>query len=204
MTTVSEQQATSIREAVPTHSPEPWCFTVAEYYRMSEAGILRLDERLELLDGQIVKMNLKSTEHLACNISVDKCFRKHLGEHVIIRNQKPAHLSNTSELEPDLVLAVPQGREYADHHPTPDEILLVLEIADSSVQHDRELKGLMYAAAGIKQYLLLNLRARELEDYREPDGEGYRSKQTYRADESFSLVAFPEVRIKVSELLPPE
>jgi Uma2 family endonuclease len=80
----------------------------------------------------------------------------------------------------------------------------VLEIADTTLAYDRTIKAQLYAQAGIIQYGILNVNAREFEDYRDPDAGGYRTKHTYRADESFTLVAFPEVRITISELLPPE
>ena len=87
--------------------------------------------------------------------------------------------------------------------PQPPDILLVLEVADTSLKHDRDSKSTSYAKAGIAQYLVLNLKTSELIDFRKPSPEGYRSYKTLRADEAFSLVAFPEVRIQVSELLPP-
>ena len=95
-------------------------------------------------------------------------------------------------------------KKYADHHPTPQEVLFVLEVSDTTLQQDRAVKGLLYARAGIPQYGILNLKARELEDYRDPDQQGYRSKQTYRADQQFSLAAFPDVWVTIADLLPPE
>jgi Uma2 family endonuclease len=204
MTTVLEQLTETQRFVQQEQSPELRLFTVQEYARLIEAGILGEDERLELLEGRIVRMSPKGIRHAAANDRASKCFMKHLGSRVIVRNQNPIHLNESSEPEPDLVLAAPQEKEYFDHHPTPQEVLLLIEIADSSLHVDRATKSRLYATAGIIQYCVLNLKVGELEDYREPDAEGYRSKQTYTADQSFSLEAFPEVTIKVSELLPPE
>ncbi len=103
-----------------------------------------------------------------------------------------------------MVLARPTENKYADHHPVADEILLILEIADTSVRYDCDVRSLLFAQAGVVQYCILNLNSKELEDYRNPGSEGYRSKQTYKADEQFSLVAFPEILIAVRDLLPPE
>lgn len=179
-------------------------FTVAEYYRMVEAGIIQPDERVELIEGEVQKMSPKGPTHCASTTYADDCFSKKLGDRAIVRTQDPVRLGEHSEPEPDLVLAVPHATKYSDHHPTPQEILFVLEIADTTLAQDRLIKARLYAQAGVIQYSILNVNARELEDYRDPDESGYRTKHTYRADDSFTLVAFPDVRITVNELLPPE
>jgi Uma2 family endonuclease len=202
MTTVLEQTVTTGEGARLDPAMELRLFTVEEYDRMIEAGILGEDERVELLEGRIIKMSPKGILHAAVNDHAGECFRKHLGDSVIVRNQNPIHLE-TSEPEPDLVLAAPLEKQYMDHHPTPADILLVMEIADSSVSIDRNYKSRLYAAAGIIQYCIINLQTNELEDYRDPGTDGYRSKQTYKAEQTFNLVAFPETVIAIGELLPP-
>lgn len=179
-------------------------FTVDEYDRMIAAGILSEDERLELLEGVILTMSPKGDPHSTATDRAAKCFIKRLDERALVKNQNPIRLNAHSEPEPDLVLAVPQEKEYSDRKPNPEDILLILEVSDTTLRTDRQKKGQLYAAAGIIQYLILNLKSRELEDYREPGADGYRSKQTYGAEQSFSLVAFPDVTIGVGELLPPE
>jgi Uma2 family endonuclease len=89
------------------------------------------------------------------------------------------------------------------HHPKPEDIYVVLEAADSTLAYDRDELGPWLAQNGVLQYCLLNIRGRELEDYREPSSNGYRTKRTYAEHESFSLVAFPDIAIQVSDLLPP-
>jgi Uma2 family endonuclease len=203
MTTVLEQP-TVTRESTRQDQPlELRLFTVEEYDRMIETGILSEDERVELLEGRIVKMSPKGIPHAATNDRVARYFIKRFDERAIVRNQNPIRLSDSSEPEPDLVLAAPLEKQYADHHPIPADILLVMEIADSSVSIDRNYKSRLYAAAGIIQYCIINLQASELEDYRDPGPDGYRSKQTYKAGQDFSLVAFPETVIVTGELLPP-
>ena len=179
-------------------------FTVAEYHLMGEAGILQSEERVELIEGDIQKMSPKGIKHSSSTTRSGNCFRKHLGERAYIRLQEPIVIDERSEPEPDVALVVPNEKDYADHHPTPQEVLLLLEIADTTLAKDRLIKARLYAQAGIIQYCILNLNARELEDYRDPDEQGYRTKHTYKSGESFTLVAFPETGIAVSELLPPE
>ncbi|MGB9181848.1 MAG: Uma2 family endonuclease [Pyrinomonadaceae bacterium] len=204
MTTVLEQPP-EVKEAARQDGVlELRLFTVEEYERMAEVGILGRDERLELIDGVIIKMSPKGDPHCAATDRAARYFIRHMDDKVIVRNQNPIRLDDSSEPEPDIVLATPQEKEYSDRRPTLQEILLILEVADTTLYSDRRTKALIYARAGIQQYCILNLKARELEDYRDPSSEGYRSKQTYKAEQSFSLVAFPEVIIGVGELLPPE
>lgn len=187
-------------------------FTAREYQQLADLGILGEDERVELIEGRIVRMAPKNIPHAMSTTRTGRVFNRLLGDDVIIRMQDPILLNDFSEPEPDLVLVqLPEGR-YLETHPTPGDILFVLEIADSSfvleiadssVNYDREVKGPLYAQTGIRHYCLLNLQDRELEDYREPSPNGYRTKRTYTAEESFTLAAFPKISIKVSDLLPP-
>lgn len=179
-------------------------FTVSEYYKMAEAGIIQPDERVELIEGSIFRMSPKGTGHSAATTLAARFFIENLGNRAVVRIQEPVLLDEHSEPEPDIVLAIPGEKNYAHHHPTPGEILLVMEISDTTLHYDRTVKARLYAQAGIPQYCLLNLNRREIEDYRDPGEEGYRSKQTYTADQSFSLEAFPDLNIPVSNLLPPQ
>ncbi len=179
-------------------------FTANEYDRMVAAGIFSEDERVELIEGVVLTMSPKGDPHSAATDRAAKCFIKRLDERALVKNQNPIRLDAHSEPEPDLVLAVPQEKEYSDRKPNPADILLILEVSDTTLRTDRQKKAHLYAAAGIIQYLVLNLKARELEDYREPRPDGYRSKRSHGAEQSFSLVAFPDVTIGVGELLPPE
>ena len=179
-------------------------FTADEYEKMAEAGILDEDEHVELIAGRILEMSPKGIGHAVSTNRATRCFLAKVGDRAIVRSQDPIRLNDASEPEPDLVLAKPHPKEYADHHPTAAEILLVLEVADSSLTYDRNAKSRLYSTAGIPQFLILNLKAREMEDHRAPSPDGYRSLGTYRAGESFTLVAFPDVSISVLELLPPE
>lgn len=177
--------------------------TAAEYQRMTELGIFGEDERVELIEGRIVSMAPKNVLHALATTRSNRCFSRQLGDHVLVRIQDPILLNDLSEPEPDITLIVPPDERYLDHHPRPDDIFLVLEIADSSLTYDRQEKCPLYGRNGIMQFCLLNLRDRELEDYRQPGRNGYRSKQTYSENQSFTLAAFPEVSICVSDLLPP-
>jgi Uma2 family endonuclease len=177
--------------------------TAAEYQRMIELGIFQEDERIELIEGRIVQMSPKNLKHAIATKRANRWLGKLLGDRAIIGVQDPILLNDFSEPEPDIVLIAPPDERYIENHPTPKDIFLVLEIADTSLIYDRDEKGPLFAQNGIVQYCLLNLQSRELEDYRQPSPNGYRSKRTYTEEQSFNLVSFPKVSIKVKDLLPP-
>lgn len=173
---------------------------VEDYDKMIEHGIFNEDERIELWEGVLVKKSPKGIKHRNSTYLASTFFQEKFGRNIVTQSQNPIRLDDFSEPEPDIVLAKAPLSNYALRHPAPKDILLVMEIADSSVVIDRQ-KAQKYAENGIVQYLILNLNTNEIEEYREPDAEGYRFKQTYTKDESFNLVAFPDVSVKVSDLL---
>ncbi|MBO0721808.1 MAG: Uma2 family endonuclease [Blastocatellia bacterium] len=190
-------------EVVANGLPEQRLFTAAEYQQLADTGVLNEDERIELIEGRIVIMAPKNMEQVIATKRANRCFNRFLGERAIISVQDPILLNDFSEPEPDIVLHAPPDERYLESHPTPKDIFLVLEIADSSLAYDRDIKCPLFARNGILHFCLLNLQNRELEDYREPSPNGYRRKHTYTEGESFNLVAFPKISIKVEDLLPP-
>ncbi len=127
-----EQERTETQE----QQPALYLFTVAEYHRMIEAGIFNEDDRVELLDGRIVKMTPKSVRHAAVNEDASDLFKRLLKKRAVVRSQNPVVLDDSSEPEPDIVVAKPPKTKYYKHHPTPQDIILAMEIADSSLDHD--------------------------------------------------------------------
>lgn len=178
--------------------------TVEEYDQMIENGVFDENDQFELLNGAIVEKIPKGKKHSAATDRIAKFFDRQFNEYFFVRNQNPIWLNKFSEPEPDIVLAVLKEDEYENSHPTPDEIYLILEVSDSTLSYDRNAKGEAYARAGIRQYLVLNVQEKTLEDYRQPSVDGFQSKQTYRAGQTFDLVAFPEISLKVSGFLPVE
>ncbi len=178
--------------------------SVEEYDLMIEHGILTTEDKVELLNGVIIKKMPKGIQHAAFNDLLAEFLRGKLGNSVIIRNQNPIVLDDFSEPEPDIVLAKPPREIYFEKHPTAQDILLIVGISDSTLGRDRFAKGLGYAKAGIQQYLVFNVRDETIEDYRQPGADGFQSKQTYRSGEAFNLVVFPEIEIEieVKNLLP--
>jgi Uma2 family endonuclease len=184
--------------------PKVRLFTVKEYDFMIEQGILTTNDRVELLNGVIIEQMPKGPKHASLNDDIGDFFKEMLGAQVVVRNQNPVLLNEFSEPEPDIVLALPPRAKYRLQHPTADEILLVIEVSDTTLSLDRNAKAVAYAQAGIPQYLLFNVADHTIEDYRDPAPDGYRTKQTHTTGKSFNLVSFPELNINAADLLPPD
>lgn len=167
--------------------------SVEEYDRMIEHGILTAEDRVELINGALIEKMPKGIAHAALNDSVAELLREKLDGRVVIRNRNPIVLDDFSEPEPDIAVCRPPREKYFKAHPTPADILLSIEISDTTLERDRFVKGSLYAKAGIPQYLTLNVQEEIVEDYREPSADGYQSKQTHRKGEAFNLLGFPDI-----------
>jgi Uma2 family endonuclease len=194
---------TILTKAASNGSPTLYEMSVEKYHQLIEAGIFSKTDKVELIEGRIVEMSPKGVRHTAAMRRINKIFSKLFSEKAVICIQDPILLNDKSEPEPDLVLAQLPDVRYMLHHPKPEDIYLVMEVSDSTIDYDRKELAPWLAHNGVLQFCLLNIRGRELEDYREPGVDGYRAKRTYSEEESFSLTAFPEVVIMVSDLLPP-
>ncbi|BAY08095.1 Uma2 family endonuclease [Calothrix sp. NIES-2098] len=177
--------------------------TVQDYHRMAEAGIFRPEERVELIAGQIIQMVAKGTAHESAITRIDRLLRNRISAQVLLRFQSPVQLDDYSEPEPDVAVVVPDSLDYDDHHPTPSEIFLIIEVADTSLKYDREVKAPLYAKSGILDYWVLDVNKRKLYVYRLPSPEGYQSESILAEDVQISPLAFPECIITVREMLRP-
>ncbi|MGK7903577.1 MAG: Uma2 family endonuclease [Hormoscilla sp.] len=146
--------------------------TVEEYHRLGEMGIIAPDEKVELIEGQIIKKSAKKTSHSAAVARINILLQKHLGEQVLVRLQDPVRLDDYSEPEPDIAVVIPDPLYYEDHHPTPHEVYLIIEVADTTIRSDRELKAKVSAKSGIADYWVLDVNNRQLYVFREPSHKG--------------------------------
>ena len=177
--------------------------TVQEYHRMAEIGILDEDERVELLAGQIVKMAAKGTAHGAAIARTKILLDNRLGEQIFVRLQDPVRLNNYSEPEPDISVVIPDPLYYEDHHPTPSEIYLIIEVADTTLRTDCGIKATIYAQSGIADYWVLDVNNRQLHVFREPNQDGYQSIVVLGDDASISPLQFPGISFMVRDMLRP-
>lgn len=176
-------------------------FTRDEYHKLGAAGIIGPDERVELLDGEILVKPVIGSRHGGCVKRSNRILTTALGDRAVVGVQDPVVLDDLSEPEPDLSIARPRADFYADDHPTPDELYLVVEVADSTALSDRNRKIPRYAAAGIREAWLVDLETGTLEVYRGPSPDGYTSRNDLVAGDTVSPEAFPDVRIAVADLL---
>lgn len=177
-------------------------WTIDDYHRAIEAGVFGPEERLELLNGEIVVMSPQLGPHASGSSLVVEALRAAFGPGWVIREQKPLSLGQVSEPEPDVAAVRGAIRDFVREHPR--SAGLVVEVADTSVRLDRTDKAEIYARAGIPEYWILNLPGRCLEVRRDPDpaqGE-YRQLTTHGEDGAVSPLAAPDASIAVRDLLP--
>src|SRR5437867_6682360 len=145
----------SLHDALPILLKGP--FTVDHYHRLAELGILDEDERVELLDGQIVEMSPIGPRHAGCVKGLVRLLYRKLGDAVFLGVQDPISLGPRSEPQPDIAVLKPRSDAYRDAHPRPGDILLVIEVAETSVESDRDVKLALYAGAGVPEAWLVDL-----------------------------------------------
>lgn len=177
-------------------------WTVEEYHRMIEAGILNEGDKIELLDGRIVEMSAQTPPHAATTQRTDRYLQHLLRDLAAIRVQLPITLA-TSEPEPDIAVVCIEPGDYGDHHPNPSEILLLIEVSYSTLQIDRREKAPIYARANIAEYWILDVVDREAYIYRNPGPQGYQSEVVLQDDAIIRMLAFPDIEISLSELFLP-
>lgn len=170
-------------------------FNVAEYYRMTEAGVLSPDDRVELIEGEIVEMSPIGSRHAACVRRVDAFLNRQIGSLAQVSVQSPVRLNDFSEPEPDIALLKPRDDFYATAHPTPADVLLIIEVTDTSVDYDRGIKLPLYARAGIPQVLIVNIPGEVIETYSEPASGAYQKFMRVQRGESVDILLLPTISI---------
>ncbi|MBF2004951.1 MAG: Uma2 family endonuclease [Chlorogloeopsis fritschii C42_A2020_084] len=185
----------------------PKRFTIDEYHRLIELGFLTEGDRIELIRGELIQMTAKGTAHTVCGSILCRQLDRLLGDRAVIRGQDPITLPNHSEPEPDVVIARGRDEDYLAHHPYPKDILLVIEISDSTFTYDQTTKLELYAEAGIYNYWIVNLNSRQLERYSQPyqnaQGEfNYLSKQISLPHQSVAIPGFEDVSLHLNRIFP--
>jgi Uma2 family endonuclease len=176
-------------------------FSVDEYHRMAEAGVFAPDERIELIRGVIREMSPKGRKHRVAVALANHLFVRRLAGRAVVQVQDPLSLPGTrSEPEPDVVVtSSPDPRDVGTERSRP---LLVIEVADTSLGFDREVKGRLYAEAGISEYWLVNLVDDVLEVYRDPEKGSYSTRRILSPSDKVAPLSFPDLEIEVRDLIP--
>ena len=175
--------------------------SVDEYYRMAEAGVLEEDARVELLDGEIVEMTPIGRLHASTVSRVQHLFARQLQDSAIVWVQNPLRIGVFAEPVPDIALLKQRADFYSSGHPRPSDTLLVVEVADSSLRHDRKRKIPLYARAGILEVWLVDLPGEGTWIHRGPVGDGYESVRLATRGETITPLLLPQVSLGVDEIL---
>ena len=176
-------------------------FTVGEYYRMAEADILTEEERVELIAGQIVAMSPIGSRHAACVDRLNGLLHRQPGSAFIVRVQSPISLDAYSAPEPDIVLLCPRADFYAAAHPSAADVLLAIEVADTSIDYDREVKLPLYAQAGLPEVWLIDLQESRIEVYAQPQGGAYQQRVEVTADATLTSLTVASLELAAADIL---
>lgn len=181
-------------------------FTLEQYHQMIRTGLLVEGDRVELINGEILEMAAIGSKHSSQVNRLNRIFAKRLitqgiDEDVLISVQNPVELGPKSEPEPDV--AVLKGSEdcYEMRHPQPSDVLLIIEVSDSTLEFDRDVKGPLYASSGIQEYWLINLQIGVIEVHRQPATNGYGQVEILQRGEAIASQAVPQLSFTVDELL---
>ena len=174
--------------------------TVRDYQRMGEAGIFHEDDRVELIEGEIVDMAPIGSGHSGQVNRLSNILKLAVGERAIVAVQNPIVLGDHSSPQPDIALLRPQADYYAAAHPQARDVLLIVEVADSSLDYDREVKLPLYARHGIPEVWLVDVGGRRLTRYRLPSPQGYLEALEPDMLTTITLPGLPDVAVNLEKL----
>ena len=176
-------------------------FTVDEYHRMGEAGILTPEDRVELIEGEILQMSPIGNRHAACVNRANKLLITRLQDRGLVSIQNPVRLDIYSEPQPDVLVLKPRDDFYASTGHTAADVLLMIEVSDTTLRYDTLKKVPLYAAAGVSEVWVEDLKKDVILVYREPSGKNFQTTFQCKRGETIASVAFPDVVFAVNDLL---
>lgn len=176
-------------------------FTVSDFHRIGETGIFSENDRVELIEGEIIKMPPTGSYHASHVDRLNQLLYSRIGQAAIIRVQSPIKLTNQSEPQPDLALLKPRADFYAGRHPIPSDVLLIIEVSDTTVHYDRTVKTPLYAAAGIPEMWLIDLPADVIDVCFNPVDGQYQTIQHLKRGDTLTSPTIPDLVLKVEDIL---
>ena len=177
--------------------------TVSEWHNMGKYNIFPPKARMELIEGEIIDMAPIGPSHAGCVINLIELFAHQKGKGVLLNVQNPILLSDLSEPEPDLTLLHPISHFYRKKHPTPEDVFLLIEVSDSTLNYDRDKKIPLYAKEGIVECWLVDLNEFQIEVYLNPRANGYTTKHIFESEQILIPSQLPHIKIPVSDILSP-
>lgn len=176
-------------------------FTVDEFYRMADAGIFNEDSRVELINGEIIEMSPIGNPHMSCVDRATALLAASLAGKAIISIQNPVQLGDYNEPQPDVVLMKYRADFYASKKHLAEDVLLLIEVADTTLSYDRKVKLPIYAEFGVVEVWIEDLQHDRILVYRDPAGNTYRTSLTFRRGDSLSIAAFPDTVFRIEQFL---
>ena len=178
-------------------------FSVKEYFLMADACVFGEDDRVELVDGEFVDMTAIGSLHAGCVMCLTTLFAQKAGDRVFVNVQNPLQLDQITVFQPDLAILIPRDDFYMDSHPTPKDVLLVIEVSDSSVDYDRNVKIPKYALAGVPEVWQVNLVYGFVDTFSDldPTTVRYRSVARYSHSQPITPTLLPDVTLEVDKIL---
>jgi len=184
----------------PKITPHKYCVTTSEWHKMGEYNIFPPTARMELIEGEIIEMPPIGPTHAGCVFNLIELFTTQKGKTAFINIQNPIQLSNFSEPEPDVVLLRPDSQLYKTGHPTARDILLLIEVSDSTINYDRNTKIPLYARDGIIECWIVDINAKTVEVYLNPTKNGYTDKRIFQSEQILIPTQLPHIKIPIADI----
>lgn len=182
--------------------PQRHAVTAREYLRMGDAGVFAPEARLELIDGEIIEMAPIGSPHAAVVRTLDRLFVRLVGDRAIVSAQNPVIATERSVPQPDIALLRSRADCYYDSHPAAGDVLLLVEVADTTLSFDLGTKIPLYARAGIVEAWVIDIKTRSVHVHRDPGEGGYKTVLMMRSGEVIAPAALPETAVAISEIFP--
>ena len=185
----------------PQIEPCPYRFSVEEFHKLWEVGIFQREDRVELLDGEIIVMSPIGIRHVQAVNWINECLVEQARRRYLVSPGNPVWLHEYSEPQPDMML-VPRVRKL-ERHPRPEDVFLLVEVSDTSLAYDRERKLAAYAKAGVREYWIVNLQQDVVEVFRQPADGKYHVEITFTVGQTLNPLAFEDVAVLAADIIPP-
>ena len=176
-------------------------FTTTEYHKLLETGFFTEDDRVELIDGEIIAMSPIGPKHAGCVIRLITYLSRKVGRHALVNAQNPVWLNEYSEPQPDIALLKPREDFYMNSHPTPEDTLVAIEVADSTLEGDRQIKLPKYAQAGVPEFWLVDLVNNRIEVHALPNEGVYQEVRIILHHQNIISRMLPQLKLKASDIL---
>lgn len=181
--------------------PQVWRWTSEHFEAAAAAGVFGEKERVELLDGEVYEMAPIGNRHWVTTTRAQYALMERLARRALVSIQNAVVLGDLTEPQPDISVIRPGFERYTEANPGIDDVLLLIEVADTTLVFDRRKKIPLYARAGVSEAWIVDVNGETIEVYRDPGPDGYRDVRSYHRGDVISLLAFPDLTIPVDEIL---